>query len=233
MKEKNQIKDLLVNYKPFSIIINVLIVGTILFILVYVYNIAKSYHPLLQFLFLGLTLYITIFILIAAATILATIAKRIIPSVVEGEFTINSKEFKAYALNYGVHAIFYCSFFIYFFKFFGLQKLYYRIMGLKGRNYLISIWSIIIDPFLVEIGENASIGAYSLIASHLITREKIIMKRIKIGKNVTIGLRSTILPGVEIGDNSVIGAGSLVLPSTKIGKNEFWAGVPAKKIKNL
>ena len=57
--------------------------------------------------------------------------------------------------------------------------------------------------------------------------------KIKIGKNVTIGLNSTILPGVEIGDNSVIGAGSLVLPNTKIGKNEFWAGVPAKKVKNL
>jgi len=233
MKNKNPIENLLMLSKPVFILINILIVGSILFTLVYIYNLVKNYHLLIQFLFFGLTLYITIFILIAEAAILALISRMIFPPIKEGEFAIKSREFTTYSLHFSIHAIFYCSFFLYFFRFFGFYRFYYRIMGLKGKRYLISIWSDIMDPYLVEIGENSSIGAYSLLVSHIITGEKIFIKKIKIGKNVTIGLNSTILPGVEIGDNSVVGAGSLVLPNTKIGKNEFWAGTPAKKIKDL
>ena len=233
MKNKNPIENLLLISKPIFVFVNILIVGSILFTLVYIYTLIKGYNLLIQFLFFGSTLYITIFILIAEAAILAFISRKMLPPVKEGKFSIKSKEFRNYSLNFSVHAIFYCSLFFYFFKFFGFYRLYYRIMGVKGKKYLISVWSDIMDPYLVEIGENSSLGAYSLLVSHIITGDKIFIKKIKIGKNVTIGLNSTILPGVEIGDNSVIGAGSLVLPNTKIGKNEFWAGVPAKKVKNL
>ena len=40
-----------------------------------------------------------------------------------------------------------------------------------------------------------------------------------------------ILPGVTIGKNSVVGAGSVV--TKDIPDYEVWAGVPAKKIKDL
>jgi len=230
---KNPIENLLIISKPVFILINILIVGSILFTLIYLYNFVKSYGLIIQFLFLGSTLYITIFILVVEAAILAFIARIIFPPLKEGEFTVKSKEFRIYSLHYAVHAIFYCSPLFSFFRFFGFYRLYNRIMGLKGGRYLLSVWSDIMDPYLVEIGENSSLGSYSLLVSHLVTGEKILIKKIKIGKNVTIGLKSTILPGVEIGDNSVIGVGSLVLPNTRIGENEFWAGVPAQKIKNL
>lgn len=51
---------------------------------------------------------------------------------------------------------------------------------------------------------------------------------IKIGKNVWIGTRAIILPGVTIGDHAVVGAGALVSrdvpPCTVVG------GVPARPI---
>jgi acetyltransferase-like isoleucine patch superfamily enzyme len=54
---------------------------------------------------------------------------------------------------------------------------------------------------------------------------------IVIKRGAFIGGHSIILKGVIIGENSVIGASSLVVKN--IPPNEIWAGVPARKIKDL
>lgn len=54
---------------------------------------------------------------------------------------------------------------------------------------------------------------------------------VKIGKNVWLGDKVTILPNVEIGDNSIIGANSVV--SRSIPSNVVAAGCPAKILKYL
>lgn len=52
-----------------------------------------------------------------------------------------------------------------------------------------------------------------------------------VGPGAWIGARSTILPGVRIGGGVVIGAGSVV--ANDCDPNCLYAGVPAKKIKEL
>lgn len=52
-----------------------------------------------------------------------------------------------------------------------------------------------------------------------------------IGRNVWIGMRSTILKGVTIGDNSVVAAGSVV--TRDIPENVLAGGVPARVIRPL
>ena len=54
---------------------------------------------------------------------------------------------------------------------------------------------------------------------------------ITIGNNVWLGGGVSVLAGVAIGDNSVIGAGSVV--TKNIEANSFYAGNPAKKIREL
>lgn len=54
---------------------------------------------------------------------------------------------------------------------------------------------------------------------------------VTIGSKAFIGANSTVKQGLSIGNNSVIGAGSVVLQDVK--ENEMWAGVPAKKIKDI
>jgi acetyltransferase-like isoleucine patch superfamily enzyme len=54
---------------------------------------------------------------------------------------------------------------------------------------------------------------------------------VKIGKNVWIGDKVTILPNVEVGDNTIIGANSVV--SHNIPSNVVAAGCPAKILKYL
>ena len=54
---------------------------------------------------------------------------------------------------------------------------------------------------------------------------------IKVGNGCWIGMRSVILPGVNIADGCIIAAGSVVTKSTE--PNSLYAGVPARKIKDL
>lgn len=54
-----------------------------------------------------------------------------------------------------------------------------------------------------------------------------------IGDGVWIASNCVILGPCTIGNNSVIAAGAIIKPNTKIPANTVWAGIPAKKIKNI
>jgi carbonic anhydrase/acetyltransferase-like protein (isoleucine patch superfamily) len=73
----------------------------------------------------------------------------------------------------------------------------------------------------VVIGNNVSIGHNALV--HGCT----------IGDNVLIGMGSIVMDNVIIGANSLIAAGAVVLENTIIESGSLYAGVPAKKIKDL
>lgn len=59
--------------------------------------------------------------------------------------------------------------------------------------------------------------------------ERDISKKVKIGRYVWIGARSTIVPGVTIGDGAVVGAGSVV--TKDVPKYAVVGGNPAKILK--
>jgi len=73
----------------------------------------------------------------------------------------------------------------------------------------------------VEIGDNVSIG-------HNVT-----IHGAKIENDVLIGMGATVLDHAVIGENSIIAANSLVLTGTKVEPNSIYAGVPAKKVKDI
>jgi acetyltransferase-like isoleucine patch superfamily enzyme len=54
---------------------------------------------------------------------------------------------------------------------------------------------------------------------------------IVMGKNVWLGARVTVLPGVTIGDNAIVAAGAVVTRDVPPGA--VAAGVPARIIKNI
>ncbi len=55
----------------------------------------------------------------------------------------------------------------------------------------------------------------------------------KISNNVLVGINATVLDNVEIGENTIVAANSLVLTGAKLEPNSIYAGVPAKKIKDI
>ncbi|PSB08086.1 hypothetical protein C7B62_17950 [Pleurocapsa sp. CCALA 161] len=93
----------------------------------------------------------------------------------------------------------------------------------------------------ITIGQNSMLGQQvSLVASnHLIASTKpyrdLSWDESKVGviiaENVWLGAGVTVLPGCAIGKNSIVGAGSVVTKS--IPNNQVWAGVPAKKIREI
>lgn len=71
------------------------------------------------------------------------------------------------------------------------------------------------------IGNNVSIGHNALV--HGCT----------IHDNVLIGMGSIVMDNCEIGSNTIIAAGAVVLENTKVESGVIYAGVPAKKVKEI
>ena len=74
---------------------------------------------------------------------------------------------------------------------------------------------------VIEIGNNVSIGHNAVIHGA------------KIEDNVLIGIGATVLDHAVIGSNSIIAANALVLSNTIVEPNSVYAGVPAKKVKDI
>lgn len=73
----------------------------------------------------------------------------------------------------------------------------------------------------VFIGDNVSIGHNAIV--HGCT----------IHDNVLIGMGAVIMDNCEVGSNTIIAAGAVVLENTKIESGVIYAGVPAKKVKDI
>lgn len=98
------------------------------------------------------------------------------------------------------------------------------------------------EPYLISIGSNCLISSDVLFMTHdggisvLSNLNYFDFKAdklapIKIGNNVFVGARSTIMPGVTIGDNCIIGLGSIV--TKDVPSNSVVCGIPARVIKNI
>jgi carbonic anhydrase/acetyltransferase-like protein (isoleucine patch superfamily) len=72
-----------------------------------------------------------------------------------------------------------------------------------------------------NIGNNVSIGHNALV--HGCT----------VHDNVLIGMGAIVMDHCEIGSNSIIAAGAVVLENTKVEPGSVYAGVPAKKVKDI
>jgi len=105
-----------------------------------------------------------------------------------------------------------------------------KLFGAKcGKEVFIA--GKITEPPLTEIGEGSIIGGEAKLLNHVYEGKKIILRKIRVGKNCLVGDSAIILPGVEIGDNVIIGAGSLIPKNKKIPSNTVWGGNPVKLLK--
>lgn len=71
------------------------------------------------------------------------------------------------------------------------------------------------------IGNNVSIG------------HRAIVHGCTIHDNVLIGMGAIVMDNVVVESNSIVGAGSVVTEGTRIESGSVWAGVPARKIKDI
>jgi len=113
-----------------------------------------------------------------------------------------------------------------------LMNLFYRLMGAKIGNNVFFNSSYIYEPHLLEIGDNSRVGENAIIVPHTTEGKTFTLKRVVIGKNVTIGQYCQIMPGAVIGDNVIIGAGAIIPKDKVIEANSVYGGNPLSFIKN-
>lgn len=93
-----------------------------------------------------------------------------------------------------------------------------------GNNVNIQDGAVIHCTYLkspVEIGNNVSIAHNAIIHGCIIH------------DNVLVGMGAILMDDVIVESNSIIAAGAVVSKGTLIKSGSVWAGVPAKKIKNI
>lgn len=111
-------------------------------------------------------------------------------------------------------------------------NLLFRLLGAKlGKNVQFNSKDVY-DASLLEIGDNTVVGGGAIIDCHMVERGKLKLKKVKIGKNVTLGSHCTIMPGCEIGDNAIIGASAVLLKDSKVEARDVWFGIPAESIRH-
>ncbi|WP_297333938.1 gamma carbonic anhydrase family protein [Flavobacterium sp.] len=72
-----------------------------------------------------------------------------------------------------------------------------------------------------EIGDNVSIGHNAIVHG------------CKVNDNVLIGMGAIVMDNCIIGSNSIIAAGAVVTQNTVVEPGSIYAGVPAKKVKEI
>lgn len=106
------------------------------------------------------------------------------------------------------------------------------IFGPKSKSCYVTD-PVILDPHLVEIGRNVVLGSGCNVAGHCQLPDMVSIRKTIIEDDVVIGANSTVFGGVHIRRGAMIGAGSVVSPFTVVGQCEYWAGVPAVKVRDL
>lgn len=97
-----------------------------------------------------------------------------------------------------------------------LNKLFYQMMGMKiGQGSVINT-SNISDPCLIEIGNNVTIGGSATLIAHYGQKGILIIGKLTIEDNVTIGLRASVFGDVVIGQGAQIKAHDVVMPKSRV-----------------
>ncbi len=100
------------------------------------------------------------------------------------------------------------------------------------------------DVYSITIGNRVNIQDHAVIHATYQKAKTIIGNQVSIGHsaivhgctlqdNVLIGMRAVVMDHAVIGENSMIAAGAVVLENTIVEPGSIWAGVPAKKIKQM
>jgi len=100
------------------------------------------------------------------------------------------------------------------------------------------------DVHSITIGDNTNIQdgavihctyqkAKTVIGSQVSIAHNAIVHGCTIEDNVLIGMGAIVMDDAVIGANSVIAAGAVVLPGTQVEPGSIYAGMPAKRIKDI
>ena len=121
------------------------------------------------------------------------------------------------------------------------------IVGDVVMGHQCSVWFNAVirgDVNAIRIGNAVNIQDGAVLHCTYQKTQTIIADRVSIGhnaivhgctieENVLIGMGAIVMDNVKIGSNSIVAAGAVVLENTVIEPGSIYAGVPAKKVKDI
>ena len=106
-----------------------------------------------------------------------------------------------------------------------LDIIAYRSFGTRvGRSVV--LYEGYIDPLFVEIGDFTMTSLNICIFSHLIYHDKLLIKRVKVGKACVVGPNTIIAPGTIMEDFAVLGVNSYTEINQRLKGNLIHVGTP-------
>ena len=116
------------------------------------------------------------------------------------------------------------------------SETFFRICGMRlGRGARINTF-LIMDPYLVEIGDGSLIGGDACLAPHVYEGGFLILEPIRIGSNCLIGGHAFVAPGVVVGDGSTVGVHAYIRRGKNIPPHSMISslgGLDARRIREL
>jgi len=77
------------------------------------------------------------------------------------------------------------------------------------------------------------LGAKTILGNNVSVGHNALVHGCTVEDNVLIGMGSIVMDNCYIESGSIIAAGAVLLEGSKVRKGEIWAGVPAKKVKDI
>jgi len=108
--------------------------------------------------------------------------------------------------------------------------IFYRLMGMKAGARVQINTAVVADCNLLTIGEGTVIGGDVTLIAHSVEDQHLVSAPVRIGRQVTVGLMSVVMPGCTIGDRAILAANAVLKKGTTVGDGEVWGGVPARRI---
>jgi acetyltransferase-like isoleucine patch superfamily enzyme len=159
-------------------------------------------------------------IFLALLAICFRVSRRVIPFLEDGYYSMESESWLIYEYFEVYYIIF--PYFAWFFSVFFDVKARHQWFGAKIGKHSVVGNGRLFNPERTIIGENCFFGYDAIMSGHVYEGDRLYLKTVKLGNNVTVGANAVILPGADIGDNVVIGANTVVPKNKVIPNNTIW-----------
>lgn len=111
-----------------------------------------------------------------------------------------------------------------------LWGFFIRLNGARvGRRVWVNSTGIM-DHSLLEFGDDTVIGSDVHLSGHMVEGGVVKTGRVRLGRQVTIGVGSVVGVGTEIGDRCQVGALSFVPKMSRLDADAVYAGAPVHRI---
>ena len=159
-------------------------------------------------------------IFLGLLAVLFKASRRLFPHYKDGYYSMEDEEWLVYEYS----EIYYVLFprFAWFFSVFIDTKPRHLLFGAKiGKNTVVGNGRLF-NPERTTIGDNCFFGYDAILSGHVYEGNRLYLKSVRVGNNVTIGANAVILPGADIGDNVIIGANTTVPKDRVIPSDTIW-----------